>query len=278
MNLCEFDYRLIDDETADFLKLKENKMRDITGKAYTDLGRELKESQLKLAGNNQYDGVFEKWYTSLGFKKQTVYNLMQRYELLVQNSEKQNVIESLPLTLSYEISKPSANQEIKQKVLEGEVKSLQEYKDLEKALKDAESEKQYWQKQANQLKNLPPRIETKVVTPSDYDDLKQQAITAQQLNNDNVVLQRKIREMQHEFSEKITRHDENNNNAKKLRESLKTLLSAVNQENYNAKFYFRQIEGNPQAHQAVEAFLTEFGVLVNDLFKEWKEQIEITAS
>lgn len=46
--------------------------------------------------------------------------------------EQRNLIEDLPVSLTYEIAKPSANPELKQKVLDGEIKTLKEYKELEK--------------------------------------------------------------------------------------------------------------------------------------------------
>jgi hypothetical protein len=95
------------------------------------MGRELKEAQERLAGNNQYNGVFEKWYTSIGFKKDKVYDLIRRFDLVVGISEEQTrqLVEDLPVSLTYEISKPSAEStepkcQAKQAVLNGDVKTL----------------------------------------------------------------------------------------------------------------------------------------------------------
>ncbi|MHA2853396.1 hypothetical protein ACXZ7E_05390 [Paenibacillus lautus] len=95
--------------TADFLRTKERNMREIVGKAYTELGRELKEAQEALTGTNQYDGMFERWYTSIGFKRAKVYALIDRYKLLLRNSEDRQLLEDLPVSLSYEIAAPSAD-------------------------------------------------------------------------------------------------------------------------------------------------------------------------
>ena len=43
--LTQFKYEQLDESTADFLRQKESNMREIVGKAYTELGRELKEAQ-----------------------------------------------------------------------------------------------------------------------------------------------------------------------------------------------------------------------------------------
>lgn len=70
-----FDYGQLDGSTADFLQKKEDNMREIVGKAYTELGRELKEAQDELAKHGY--GCFEEWYTSVGFKRQNVYRLIE---------------------------------------------------------------------------------------------------------------------------------------------------------------------------------------------------------
>jgi hypothetical protein len=128
--LAEFNYSDLDVNTADYLKQKEINMREIVGKAYTDLGRELKEAQEKLS--NHRNGIFEEWYTSLGFKKQTVYNYINRYNLIVQSLDNKELIEELPLNLVYEVAKPSADKKLKQKVLDGEIDNLKDYKELSK--------------------------------------------------------------------------------------------------------------------------------------------------
>lgn len=142
-------YEQLDVDTADFLRKKESNMREIVGKAYTELGRELTEARDRLAGSNQYDGVFEKWYTSLGFKKDRVYDLIRRYEMLLGLSDDQtrDLLEDLPVTLSYEIARPSAEStpekaQAKAEVLAGEIATNKAYKDrikeLEKQAQEAE--------------------------------------------------------------------------------------------------------------------------------------------
>ncbi|AHE62753.1 hypothetical protein [Borrelia parkeri] len=123
-----FKYEKLDKEIADFLKIKQYEIFSIFNNTYTEIGRILKEAQEKLRGNNQYDGLFYKWFTSMGFKKDKVYSLISRYELLVENSDKQLIINNLPLSLSYEISKKSCPTHLKMEVLNGKIKSLKEFK------------------------------------------------------------------------------------------------------------------------------------------------------
>lgn len=99
---CELSklYKGLPDNLTTFLRNKESNMREIVGKAYTELGRELSEARDRIAGSNQYDGVFEKWYTTLGFNRKMVNRLIQRYELVVTNCHKQDLIEDLPVSLT----------------------------------------------------------------------------------------------------------------------------------------------------------------------------------
>ncbi|WP_024655387.1 hypothetical protein [Borrelia hispanica] len=123
-----FKYENLDQEIANFLKKKQYEIFNIFNNTYTEIGRILKEAQEKLRGSNQYDGLFYKWFTSMGFKKDKVYSLISRYELLVENSDKQSIIKNLPLSLSYEISKKSCPINLKMEVLNGKIKTLKEFK------------------------------------------------------------------------------------------------------------------------------------------------------
>lgn len=132
-----FDYNSLDDETKEFLQTKAANIYTAAGRLYTAIGQELDEAQERLASH--HEGVFEKWYTSLGFKKRTVYNLIRRYRFVVQNLHNRKMLEELPLSLTYEISKPSAPEELQKAVLEGDIKTHKEYKEMEARLKESES-------------------------------------------------------------------------------------------------------------------------------------------
>ena len=78
----------------------------IVGKAYTELGKELYEAQQGLSKKGY--GCFEEWFTTLGFKKRNVYRLIDRYKLVRANLAQTDLLEDLPVSLSYEIASPSA--------------------------------------------------------------------------------------------------------------------------------------------------------------------------
>ncbi|WP_061576456.1 hypothetical protein [Bacillus licheniformis] len=173
--LDNFRYEQLDEGTARFLRDKENTMREIVGKAYTELGRELKGAQEHLAKNGC--GCFQAWAESIGFKRNKAYDLIRRYEMIVRISDEQqiSIIEDLPVSLTYEIARPSAEstepkRQAKQAVLNGEVKTLKEYRELlaekeaaEAALKQAEQEADLLRDKLERAEEAEPEIRTEYV-------------------------------------------------------------------------------------------------------------------
>lgn len=132
-----FDYSELDNDTAQNLRECEKAIRRETAGYFTLLGAKFKEAQELLA--NRANGTFEKWYTAMGFKRQTVYNLIQRYDFLGSPTigGREDTFEALPLTLSYEVSKPDAPAELVEKVLDGDITTNAEYINLKKELDEA---------------------------------------------------------------------------------------------------------------------------------------------
>lgn len=122
-----FDYSELDGDTAKNLRDCETVIRQETAGYFTLLGAKFKEARELLA--NHANGTFEKWYTAMGFKRQTVYNLIQRYDFLGSPNigGREDTFEALPLTLSYEVSKPDAPAELVEKVLDGDITTNAEY-------------------------------------------------------------------------------------------------------------------------------------------------------
>ena len=187
--LTQFKYEQLDELTADFLRQKESNMREIVGKAYTELGRELTEARDRLAGSNQYDGLFDKWCASLDFSKRTVTNLIQRYEMVTQKlPDRAELLEDLPVSLTYDIAKPSAEStsakaQAKAEVLAGDIDTLKEYRErikelesrAEKAKQQAEAERKERERleiENEELANREPEVVTEYVekeTQEPYD-------------------------------------------------------------------------------------------------------------
>ncbi|MFS0562546.1 hypothetical protein AB1K91_17610 [Terribacillus sp. 179-K 1B1 HS] len=189
-----FNYEQLDGDVSKFLKSKELTMREIVGKAYTEMGRELKEARDELAKHGY--GCFEQWYSSIGLKRQNVYRLIERYEnLILPFWEERELLESLPVSLTYEIAKPQSEateskRRAKQAVLKGEVKTLKEYSILESRLKEAEARanqaeqiadsERKARERAEEDADKPPEVVTEYKTeyvdntPDDYEKIRQE--------------------------------------------------------------------------------------------------------
>ena len=74
----EFDYSIVDNETADFLRSCEYEMNGIAEDARVKFGGVLKKAQDKLS--NHHKGVFYKWFESGGLDKNDVYYSINLYE------------------------------------------------------------------------------------------------------------------------------------------------------------------------------------------------------
>ncbi|MCU6709296.1 hypothetical protein M6D81_11320 [Paenibacillus sp. J5C_2022] len=231
--LTTFDYGQLDGKTADFLRTKERNMREIVGRAYTELGRELKEAQDALAGS-RYDGVFVKWIESLGYSTQQVYRLMQRYAALTncENGEQRQLLEDLPVSLSYEIAAPSAEKsepkrQAKAAVLNGDITTLKEYRELvaklgteEKARKEAEARadaaaetNHALMDTLESLKSVPPRIEV------------QREVYADPTLADRLArYEARFGDIDGEVTERITNHTEVDGAASAFSDDVQTLL------------------------------------------------------
>ena len=98
----------------------------------------LSETQEKLANNKT--GIFRKWFESIGLNKTFVYDNIARYNYIVRLSDNIKVekVETLPVTLTYEIAKDSCPEAIREKVIGGEIKTKLE---LKKAIKEVQKEK-----------------------------------------------------------------------------------------------------------------------------------------
>lgn len=87
---------------------------------------------MRKARNNQHsDDTFKSWCLSIGITKDSAYRLLQVSALMEGSSPRQRaILESLPPTLLYAVAKPSAPQELVEKVKNGEVSSNKAYQDL----------------------------------------------------------------------------------------------------------------------------------------------------
>lgn len=87
---------------------------------------------MRKARNNQHsEDTFKSWCLSIGITKDSAYRLLQVSALMAGSSPRQRaILESLPPTLLYAVAKPSAPQELVEKVKNGEVSTNKAYQDL----------------------------------------------------------------------------------------------------------------------------------------------------
>lgn len=112
-----FDYKLVDNETAKCMKEATEKICMLKEKTQKSLGELFSTVQEKLSGNNQYNGYFGKWYESMGFKKDFVYNCIDYYNLLIGNPDNQK-IQEISFSKGCEIAKLKDTPDLQKEVIE----------------------------------------------------------------------------------------------------------------------------------------------------------------
>ncbi len=200
-----FDYSVVDDKTAQFLQLKEQEMQSIVLNSSIQLGEKLIEAQEKLAKFKT--GTFEKWFTSIGMKKQTVYNYINQAQFVHQMDEYKQIemFQELPTTLRTEISKPSAIPEAVDLVLAGDIKDTKEYRELEKQLKQKQQQISNLSETITEMGQKEPKVVERPVPveklPDDYQQLKQSARQAEEISKENQLLKNEQADLKRKIEE-----------------------------------------------------------------------------
>ncbi len=159
--LDEF-YNSLEQSDAEFLQVKEYRLAQIVGNAKTEMGKEFKEAQDRLASFDNTKGIFVKWIALLDISVETVYKLIHRYNYLFNNIERKDFIEALPLSLSYEVTKPNAPKELVDKVLNGDITTHKEYIEQKKLFDELKSKNQTLQDNLFSVQSEKSEYETKV--------------------------------------------------------------------------------------------------------------------
>ena len=225
-----FDYSLVDNATAEFLKEREYTINGIAEDARIKIGRELKKAQDKLA--NHHEGVFVKWYESGGLDRNQVYyyiNLNQ-FSTNLENAQKDNFLNA-PKSLQKEVMKKNAPEDLKQKVLDGDITTNKEYQQLQKEkteleqqksqlesqLKQAQRSEEIARKQLEDAEDKEPEVIERYMEPDDYQETKDALKQTQHFKNlieqRNEKLEQQIKEMEQqrdEITEKSQKYDELN--------------------------------------------------------------------
>ena len=187
-----FDYSIVDDTTAKFLKLKEQELQSIVLNSSIQLGETLIEAQDKLAKYGE--GTFVKWFESIGLKRQSVYNYINQCKFFhqMEKVEQIEMFQELPTTLKTEISKPSAKPEAVEMVLSGDIKTTKEYRELEKQLKAKDEQIKLQAQMIDDLNEQETEVVEKEVivekVPDDYQQLKQSTKIVDEITRENQAL------------------------------------------------------------------------------------------
>lgn len=155
----KFDYE-IEEEIIEYLKDVTFELHNETHNYYSKIGKLLSEAQEKLANNKS--GVFRKWFESIGLNKTFVYDNIARYNYIVRLTDniKTEKVESLPVSLSYEISKESCPEAIRERVIQGEIKTKAEFK---KAIKKVQQEKEKEIQEVEIVEDYSEKIRNQIV-------------------------------------------------------------------------------------------------------------------
>lgn len=150
-----FDYSGLTDQTVEDLHFAENEYRhgkQMAERGLVHMGNAIAAAHDALCGvvaqcdngedgacrtmrkarNNQHsEDTFKSWCVSIGITKDTAYRLLQVSALMDGSNPRQRaILEALPPTLLYAVAKPSAPQELVEKVKNGEVTTNKAYQDL----------------------------------------------------------------------------------------------------------------------------------------------------
>lgn len=139
-----FDYSGLTDQAVEDLHFAEDEYRhgkQMAERGLVHMGNAIAAAHDALCGvvqlldnskhGNRGDDSFRAWCCSIGITKSTAYNLLQVSALMDGSSPRQRaILEALPPTLLYAVAKPSAPQELVEKVKNGEITTNKAYQDL----------------------------------------------------------------------------------------------------------------------------------------------------
>lgn len=216
-----FDYSLVDNETSEFLKEREYTINGIAEDARIKIGKELKKAQDKLA--NHHEGVFVKWYESGGLDRNQVYyyiNLNQ-FSTNLENTQKDNFLNA-PKSLQKEVMKKNAPDDLKQKVLDGDITTRKEYMQLQKEKEELEQQNAQLQSQVEQAQ----RSESIARKQLEDEQNREPEVVEREVVKE--VVPDEVQKQLEQFKEKFERES---NNANELRDELQRYRNSFSDPN-----------------------------------------------
>lgn len=207
-----FDYSLVEVETAHKLKALSNQLDGIYQNYSVAVGEVLFKAQQELSSYGT--GTFGQWVESNKISKSNAYNYINAYKFVQQLDEpkEKEIFSKQPQRLKNEMSKPSANPEVNQAVFDGDVTTHKEYKELERRLKLKDQALEAVKGELERAKAVKPteKVIEKEIIPDDYQatqDLNKQLLGKNKdLSDelDSVKRSLRLKEASYEMLEKET--------------------------------------------------------------------------
>ncbi|KAB2282995.1 hypothetical protein F9B71_04810 [Staphylococcus epidermidis] len=260
----EFDYSLVDNETAIKLKKYEKQLNRIYNSYSVEVGEVLYYAQQELSSYG--DGTFIKWAESKGIKERSIYNYINAFKFLqqLQKPEDKEVFLSQPKRLQYAMSKPSAKEEINQEVFNGNVKTSQEYKEMERKAKE-------YEKQLKQRDEQNAQLQSQIKQAKRSEEIAHKQLEDEQ-NREPEVIEREVikevvpDEIQQQLEQFKQKFERESNNANELRDELQRYRNSFTDPNqaYEEKELTRlERESSINAHKisiSIQNFIKENSV------------------
>lgn len=228
----EFDYSLVDNETAIKLEGYERQLNRIYNSYSIEVGEVLCNAKRELSryGN----GTFIKWAEHKGFKESTLYNYINAYEFLqrLEKPEDKETFLSQPKRLQYAMSKPSAKEEVNQEVFNGNIKTSQEYKEMERKAKE-------YEQQLKQRDEQNAQLQSQVEQAQRSEEIAKKQLEDAESREAEVVEKEIVKEV---VPDRINKQLENLKNDKKLLEQREKELSDL-------KRRFKEREQQPETNK-----------------------------
>lgn len=244
----DFDYSIVGTETASKLKALSNQLDGIYQNYQVEVGEVLYQAQQELSSYG--DGTFGKWVESKGISRRNSYNYINSFKFVQQLHKPQDkeIFLSQPQRLKNEMSKPSANPELNQKVFDGDITTHKEYKELERKLKESEERNKRLAEQALKQDVVEKEVVIEKV-PDDYNYFKSNYEASKGVQEFYKKQNEELREEMKELENIIKTQRANSasqSELQKLEEKKATLNSEIESLNKIAKF-----------QEAVETFITD---------------------
>ena len=260
----EFDYSLVDTATVTKLEEYEKQLNRIYNSYSVEVGEVLYHAQQDLS--NYGDGTFIKWAESKGIKERSIYNYINAYKFLqqLQKPEEKEVFLSQPKTLQYAMSKPSAKEEVNKAVLEGNITTNKEYKEMERKVKEYEKQLKQRDEEKSQLESqLEQAQRSESIARKQLEDEQDKEPEVIEREVVKEVVPDEVKQQLEQFKQKFERES---NNANELRDELQRYRDSFSDPNqaYEEKELTRlERESSINAHKiaiSIQNFIKENSV------------------